>query len=1042
VADKDFVVKNGLVVANGDVTFIDGGKAIFGAGSDLQIYHNGVNSIIQDAGPGNLNIQAGNFYIQNAAGTQNMLAAIQGGALYLSYAGGTRIATTNTGFDVTGNANFGDNGKAIFGVGSDLQIYHNGTHSYITDSGTGDLKILGQNVEIGALGGQLNFKGVSEGASTVYYNNAAKLATTSTGIDVTGTVTAASFIGVVTGNATTATTLQTARNINLGGVLSGSASFNGAGDITITAAHTSDPVITLTGGVTGTGTMNNLGSVTIETTGGEITLNTLDLNAIAISKGVTATDVFVYDTSRDSDRGAWRNRTQGTSWYNESLNTATRGSRREFPSVAIIIAELNKITIYDGDDPTCPMWMVITALTSYDSIIGFGNNGKITSIAAMNGSIAVGVNLTSGTTNLGVNALFNLQFPADECVRYRGGDVKVWTKGLATRIISPGISWWINSPTISTNGIVNVSINDVAMAVLPDAPYDSHTGLQIPTISVATNGGLSIIKDDGTVVHLASSIGAAGYEVYKTWFDSHINLYAIHSYDTDGGISTLWSFFAETLRQVQSASQSSDQGNVNWGYTGRATCLPIVKGSKTDTSAWFMKGGVATGRQDVAIIGDTFLSQAQLDFNDFTDGLVNYTSTSYTSGWMPGNIKGAFLADTDATSLVGSGELVTNGDFATTTIWIAYGIDSASSSISGGVATIVGNSGYYQSFPTIIGRSYRASVDVNSTSGSNSQLKVGTTSNGEDNLAIVTATVASYSGTFIATATTTFVNLKTNYTVGSTQSTVYDNISVKLVDADRSVNSNGLVVNGTITRTPVDTGSELVGYSGFSASNYLEQPYNSALDFGTADFSIMGWVKATSDGYIVETIDAANTEGFAVFLAGTKLYFRTRNVNNSQVISASTFTTGIWTFFSATLTSAGTQHSVYVNGRLDASTIGSVSRSLGGINTPMRVGVSNADTSALSGSIALLRVSATAPSAEQIAKIYHDEKYLFQAGAACTLYGTSNAVTALSHDDATDLLHVGTSAGRSTFDGLRRVSNTTTAVDIAISAVDNLVVEE
>jgi len=42
----------------------------------------------------------------------------------------------------------------------------------------------------------------------------------------------------------------------------------------------------------------------------------------------------------------------------------------------------------------------------------------------------------------------------------------------------------------------------------------------------------------------------------------------------------------------------------------------------------------------------------------------------------------------------------------------------------------------------------------------------------------------------------------------------------------------------------------------------------------------------------------------------------------------------------------------------------------------------------------------------------------------------------------TDLLHVGTSAGRSVFQGLRRVSNTTTAVGTAISASNGLVVEE
>ena len=53
----------------------------------------------------------------------------------------------------------------------------------------------------------------------------------------------------------------------------------------------------------------------------------------------TAVDVFVYDTSKDSDGGAWRKRTQHTSWYNERRNTTTRGSRKEFPAVAVIVME-------------------------------------------------------------------------------------------------------------------------------------------------------------------------------------------------------------------------------------------------------------------------------------------------------------------------------------------------------------------------------------------------------------------------------------------------------------------------------------------------------------------------------------------------------------------------------------------------------------------------------------------------------------------------------------------------------------------------------
>ena len=59
-----------------------------------------------------------------------------------------------------------------------------------------------------------------------------------------------------------------------------------------------------------------------------------------------------------------------------------------------------------------------------------------------------------------------------------------------------------------------------------------------------------------------------------------------------------------------------------------------------------------------------------------------------------------------------------------------------------------------------------------------------------------------------------------------------------------------------------------------------------------------------------------------------------------------------------------------------------------------------------------------------------------------TLYGSSDAVTALGYDEDTELLHVGNSAGRSDFQGLRRINNTTTAVTTAISASDDLIAEQ
>jgi hypothetical protein len=109
------------------------------------------------------------------------------------------VQQTHTGnVDITGDLSFGDNNKAIFGAGSDLQIYHDGgSDSYITHSGSNGLGISAPTISLTDNVGRNMLRGVSEGATTLYHNNSEKLATTATGIDVTGTVTASSAVNAV-----------------------------------------------------------------------------------------------------------------------------------------------------------------------------------------------------------------------------------------------------------------------------------------------------------------------------------------------------------------------------------------------------------------------------------------------------------------------------------------------------------------------------------------------------------------------------------------------------------------------------------------------------------------------------------------------------------------------------------------------------------------------------------------------------------------------------------------------------------------------------
>ena len=91
---------------------------------------------------------------------------------------------------LTGNLLLGDNDKAIFGTGSDLQIYHDG-NSKIADVGDGKLELhsdgTGVFIQKGATEYMAQF--LTDGAVSLYHDNAAKLATASTGVDITGTLT-------------------------------------------------------------------------------------------------------------------------------------------------------------------------------------------------------------------------------------------------------------------------------------------------------------------------------------------------------------------------------------------------------------------------------------------------------------------------------------------------------------------------------------------------------------------------------------------------------------------------------------------------------------------------------------------------------------------------------------------------------------------------------------------------------------------------------------------------------------------------------------
>jgi hypothetical protein len=703
----------------------------------------------------------------------------------------------------------------------------------------------------------------------------------------------------------------------------------------------------------------------------------------------------------------------------------------------IVVEQSSKgISIYDGDTPDLTLWANFTSLM-WD---GAAVRGSVT---AKNGIIVVAMKSQPNYSGQGLGIL---NFVADTYILESwnitySGQSGGYQSGLTSSKIYKDFG-----SGVRTYNLVNLSINDVAMTVLPNAPIDSATGLPIPTIAVATDGGVSVIKDDGTVVDIKETSGPNSVrdvtfrksdgKLGFRWSDTagndnylHVGYCPIPS--SDKSIAYFYQFSTATFAGFEDHSYSQSGSDTSDAYP---SIMPT--GSHIGDGTALVDNNIGTN------LG---LVRTKENPASIRNGMAAYITSKYNTGYMTGDIRGAWNVDTDVTSLSGT-ELVTNGTFASNiTGWSEVG-DGSQTWSSGTMAVAGSSTGYgrsQQDITVVSGKQYVITVEKTNSSSSSSWVHVGD--------AATWYVIASWTHgvgdstrtlTFTATGTTLRIQLGAYPNVTA----FFDNISVREAIPDRSVKGNGLVVHGTPTVSAVATGAELKCISGFSTSNYLEQPYNSDLDFGTGDFSFMGWIKPTGgydDGYIIHRGDAGNGSGLMAIRRGygggefPRIHWGSTGFDYDLIFNKKV-TDGVWSFI--VVMRSGSTLQTFVNAVSSGETTSSTN--ISNPNGKLRMGL-RMDTvgQAIQGSLALWRISATAPSAEQIKEIYEAEKVLFQENAKCTLNGSSDAVTALAYDDSTELLHVGTSGGRSAFQGLRRVDETSTSTT-EIAAQGGLIVEE
>lgn len=727
----------------------------------------------------------------------------------------------------------------------------------------------------------------------------------------------------------------------------------------------------------------------------DVTLRAIDK---IVATDANIVDVFLYDTSKDPDGGTWIDRVQHTSHYREELGTATRGQKRRPPSLWLLVANADTVTIYDVldlDANGVPEMAYVfdrngTSSTTANHLWG---DQAITSVTMFNGEMIVSYVASWGISQ--VNFIKDATMSRDNSREYHlHGGISERNDGNGYR----------NGPT--SGALVSDAVNDVSITVLPGAPIDVATGLPTSTILVGTEGGASTILASGTVADYTGIV-----QVDAVAFDSLGNGWIA------GGSGT--KFWIRLNRNFDGADLDYQSANIPAIFISNDTANDVV-----------------TDKGDIIAAGPLGLAFVTVDDIRANSMVANVTS-DYNTGWMPGDIRGAWLSDITAETI--GGELVGNGGFDSDTIWVK----GTGWTIAAGVATKAPGTGsdLEQTITITDTVSYTVTFTISGYVAGTVTPKIGGTS----------GTARSANGTFtetIAAGASGFIEL----TADSTFDADIDVVSVLPVVQDRSVKANHLQINGTaLVKSVVTTNAELMAFSGFTATDNLTHISDADWDvITTGALTATIWFKSAANSAIESYMGFANAGNTLRFLM-TMAADGKINCIDDGATAAVTLTSvlpyddGIWHKADFVRTSS-TARALYIDDVLVASNTTDAGSLTSSGNLPFACGVDpdGSTTPATTSSLALMRLEAYDPTTGQVTIMYADERPLFQEGALATLQGSSDGVNKAAFDPDTDILLASTSDGTTRFSRLEAIddidaSDTPTSADHdAVSGVQGM----
>lgn len=480
-----------------------------------------------------------------------------------------------------------------------------------------------------------------------------------------------------------------------------------------------DAVAVVTGGTASQ--TPEAGKIPIANANGKIDAGWIDpvsgIDSQALHRSPNAvTAMFIYDTSKDSDGGAWTEKCQHTSWYNETMqgrwlgqqvNEASaraitgaatndyyqqtsdgrfyrlnagsgitevfRGNKRSFPKIAGIVAEAFNVTIYDLTESGNPMWMVFSMRSVSGTSFTVNN---IASLVALNGILAFGTIASNPNSGLLFARLIK-----DEIFRIGIG---VNQGGFGFNVSQRNNE--ISLPFRNTGGIGNTEIPSLSAMYSQDSLIDPSTGLKEIHLAIVTGSGLRIWRSSRGFIFSSSTTAFTRVSITPSLLIAVRNSSELYYAKNPNSLGA--SFALSTIPATQDLGFGTSQDIQSLGRS------KIIRGINTSQ-----------------------VKPALINIDAFARSINATISDLFNTGYMVGGIRRAYL----------------------------------------------------------------------------SQVTVGNISNPE-------------------------------------------------TITDRSFNNRSATVFGTLSRTAVATGADLVAFSGFSNSNYLREPYSSELDFGTGEVHLSAWV--------------------------------------------------------------------------------------------------------------------------------------------------------------------------------------------------------